>query len=86
MEISCRCYVLESNDIVVGKIPERFIRIVFGLIPGWKHEPMVVVVLVVITSHLLLCGTDWVRLNVRVEQTTTPAHVFERDFGTVRNL
>ena len=47
---------------------------------------MVVIVLVVITSHLLLLGTERVCLNVRVEQATTPTHVLERDFGTIRDL
>lgn len=86
VEVPCRRYVSESQDVAVAKILERVIRSVFRPVPGRKHDPMVVVILVVITGHLLLCGTKRVRLNVGVEQATTPAHVFERDFGTIRDL
>ena len=67
-------------------ILERVVWIVSRLFPGRKHDPMVVIVLVVIASHLLLLGTERVCLNVRVEQATTPTHVLERDFGTIRDL
>lgn len=86
VEVPCRRPVLKSHNIAVAKILERLIRIVFGLVPSGEHGPMVVVIFVVITCHLLLRRTDRVRLNVRVEQATTPAHVLERHFGTIRNL
>ena len=67
VEVSCRRCVLESHDIAVANILERNIRIVFRFFPCRKHGPMVVVVPVVVTSHLLLRRTKRVRLNVRVE-------------------
>lgn len=35
-----------------------------------------------ITRHLLLIGTDGVGLYMRMQQSSTPSHIFESDFGT----
>lgn len=75
--------MLKSQDVTVAEKFERTVRIVLGFIPSRKYDPVVVVVLVVIARHLLLSRTNRERLNVRVEQATAPAHIFQCEFGTI---
>ena len=78
--------VLESDDVPVLEVPQLLIRVVLRLIPTGEDNPVVVVVFVVIAGDLLLVGADRVGLYVRMQQSTTPAHVLECDLGAVGDL
>ena len=78
--------VLETDRIAVLEEAERAVRVVRGLVPAGHHNPLVVLVLVVVAGHLLLLGADRVGLDVGVQKTSTPAHVFEREFRAIRDI
>jgi len=69
--------VRETDNVAVCEVLELIVRIVVWLIPSREHDPVVVVIFVVIARHLLLSRTDRIRLYMGVEQATAPAHVFE---------
>ena len=78
--------VLEPDRVAVLEEAERAVRVVRSLIPAGHHNPLVVLVLVVVAGHLLLLGADRVGLDVGVQKTSTPAHVFEREFRAIRDI
>ena len=78
--------VLQTNRITILEEMEGKFRVVLGLVPSREEDPLVVLVLIVVASDLLLFRTDWVRLHVRMQKTSTPAHVFQSDLGTVCNI
>lgn len=54
----------KANDVIVLEVPHLAVGVVLGLVPAWKDSPFVVVILVVITSYLLLVGSNRVSLDV----------------------
>lgn len=69
--------VLEADDGVISEVANGAIDVETGLIPSWLDDPFVVIVFVVVASYLLLLGTDGEHLDVRVEESTAIADVFE---------
>ena len=71
--------MLQTNNIAILDKTNRVFIVVFGLLPFRKNDPFVIVVLIVITSDLLLGRTGGVGLDVRVQETTAIAYIFERE-------
>ena len=80
VQIASRRSVLQTNDIAILKEADWALWVIRWLIPSWKKDPIVVVILIMITSDLLLSGAGWVRLDVRMEETTAVADILQRDF------
>jgi hypothetical protein len=68
----------EANYIAVLKVANLPIQIDVGLLPAWSNGPFVVGIFVVVARDLLLIGSDGIRLDVRVQEATSPAHVLQR--------
>ena len=86
MEVAARLRMDQAYDILVPDEPERFFRFIFCGIPARIEEPIVVRIFVMITCHLLLLRPFWIGLDVRMEQTTTVAHIFQGGPRTDGNL
>ena len=74
-----RVAVAEVDDLALFEVD----RIGF---PRRRHEPLVVLVLVVVARDLLLLRTDGVRLGMRVQQPAAVAHVLQGQLGPERRL
>lgn len=70
----------ETNDVSISKEDRICFRVDSWLFPGGCDDPLVVVVFVVVARHLLLLRTDGVRLDVRMEESSTVSHALEGDF------
>lgn len=71
--------MVETDDVAVGQVANRLVGVVGRLLPVGEDKPVVVLVLVVVASDLLLARAYWVCLDMRMQETTAPAHVLERD-------
>jgi hypothetical protein len=76
----------QTDDIAVAREPERLIWLVGDFVAVRVKEPVVIGVLVVVAGDLLLSRTLGVRLNVRVQQSTTISHVLQCCTRAIRNL
>ena len=70
--------MLQTNDIAVLDETNGVMIVIFGLFPFGKDDPFVIFILIVIAGDLLLGRTTGVGLDVRMQETTTIAYVFER--------
>jgi len=87
VEVAAGLSVDKTNDVAVADVSDLLVLgVVVGRLSVGVEEPVVVGVLVVVASNLLLSGALWVGLNVRVEKTTTVAHVLERCARSEGNL
>ena len=86
MQVARRRHVPEHDVVAVLEEANRGLRIIRCLIPTGHDDPVVVLVLVVVASHLLLLRADGVGLDVGMQEAASPAHVFESDLGAVRNI
>jgi hypothetical protein len=77
VQITASLSMDQTNNIAVADKLERSFGIKLGLVAVGVEEPVVVGILVVVASDLLLLRTFRVGLNVRVQKTTTIAHVLE---------
>ena len=68
----------EANDVAVLKVANRPISIDEGFFPAWSDGPLVVRVFVMVARDLLLIGSHGIRLDVRVQEASSPAHVLQR--------
>jgi hypothetical protein len=66
VDIAASCGVNEADAIVVLEETDRCRFVVVRFSPGRHDVKVVVVVLVMVAGHLLLIGSNRVRLNVRV--------------------
>jgi hypothetical protein len=82
---SSLCVEHANNSLVTHKSNGVF-WVEFRFVAVGIEEPVVIGVLVMVASDLLLHRSLWVCLNVRMKQSTTIAHVFQRRPGTICNL
>ena len=78
--------VLKTNRVAVLEVANGDFRVVLNVVPSREEIPFVVFIFVVVASHLLLLRADWIRLHMRVQKTSAPAHVFQGDLRAVRNV
>ena len=50
------------------------------------YDPLIIVVLIMITCDLLLIRSNRISLDMRVEEATTVTHIFQRDLGTESDI
>lgn len=86
MQVSPRRGVDKPDYTAILEELEWCIGIVVSFIPGWGHDEVVVVVLVVITSDLLLIRSYGKRLNMRMQQSTSIAEILNRNLGSDSNF
>lgn len=77
VKVAASLSVDQSDNRVVANESEIALGVVVLLAAVGVEEPVVVGVFVVVASNLLLLGTLRVGLDVRVEKTTTVAHVLD---------
>lgn len=86
VEVATGRGVDETDDVVVLQVPDLArVRERLGF-PGRGDRPLVVVILVVVTGHLLLIRSDGVGLNVGVKQSSSVSDVFEGELRSVGGL
>ena len=71
--------VLKADNVTILEELNGTINIKRQLVPSRMNDPLIVVVLVMIASHLLLIRTNWISLDMRVEETAAIAHIFQCD-------
>lgn len=76
----------QTDDITVSREAKLLISLVWDLVAVGVKEPVIVGILVVVASNLLLGRALRVRLDVRMEQTSSVAHVLQRRAGAVCDL
>jgi hypothetical protein len=87
VEVAASLGVNETDDIAVADVSDFLgLGIVVRLLSVGVEEPVVVGILVVVASDLLLRRALGVGLHVRVQKTTTIAHVLESGARTHGNL
>ena len=57
----------QANDISILEEPQRGVGIVGRFVPTWEDDPIVVLILIMITSDLLLHRSNRERLHVGVK-------------------
>lgn len=77
VQVAASLSVNESDSVTVLDKSWWSFCIEFWFITVWVEEPIVVGIFVVVTSNLLLHRSFWVCLDVRMEETTTVAHVLK---------
>jgi len=70
--------VYEANEVAVRQEANGPIQVNGGLLPAWGDNPVIIGVFIVVARDLLLIGSDWVCLDVRVQEATSPTHVLQR--------
>lgn len=91
VQVATRLGVDESNSVSILEHSRRLrVHCVFGgemwVFPSRSDDEFIVGVLVVVASDLLLLGSLRVRLDVRVKQSTSVAHVLECHLGAKGSL
>ena len=86
VQVTTSLSVNETDDIAVARVAQLFLGIVWDLVAVGIEEPVVVGILVVVASDLLLSRAFRVRLDVRVKQTSSVAHVLQRGARAVCDL
>lgn len=81
VEVASRRCVLEADDVTMFKRDEFTVGVNWRRAPGGKERPLIVVVFVVVAGDLLLLRPNREGLNVRMQETSTIADVFEGDLG-----
>lgn len=67
----------EAEEVAVLQEANGTIQVDGGLFPAWGHNPVVIGVFIVVARDLLLIGPYWVRLDMRVQEATSPTHVLQ---------
>jgi hypothetical protein len=86
VEVATGRVVDESHDGSVREVDERGGGVVVRHLPGRRDDELVVLVLVVVAGDLLLLRSNGVGSDVRVEKSSSVAHVLERHLGSVRRF
>ena len=86
VQVAGRGGMLEPNDITILEETKRAIDVESRFVPARLDGPLIVVILVVIASYLLLIRANRVRLNVRMEKSSSVSHVLESQLGPVCDL
>lgn len=79
MEIAAGGRVHQTDSIAV--LEEADVILIYRWIfPSWCDNPVVIAVFVMVTCHLLLLRANRVRLDVRMQESSSIAHVLEGEF------
>jgi hypothetical protein len=76
MQVAARLSMDETNNIAIGDEPHISLGIVVWLLSIWIDEPIIIRILVMVARHLLLLRALGVSLDVRVQKTSSVAHIF----------
>jgi hypothetical protein len=87
VEVATSLRVNETDDIAVANVSDFLgLGIIVRLLSVGVEKPVVVGILVVVASDLLLRRALGVGLHVRMQKTTTVAHILESSARTHSNL
>lgn len=78
VKIAARLSVNQANSITIPDKLQWSFGVIVGFVAVGVEKPIVVCILVVITSDLLLAGALRERLNVRVKKAAAVSHVLNR--------
>lgn len=79
MQVAASLSMNETDHLIVAKEPRVGCLVVVGIPAVRVDEPVVVGILVVVACNLLLVGPLRICLDVRVQQTTSIAHILNSD-------
>jgi hypothetical protein len=86
VEVATGLSVDQTDNITVAREAKFLIGVVWDLVTVGVEEPIVVGILVVVASDLLLGRALGVCLNVRMEQTSSIAHILQGSAGAICDL